>query len=406
MNRSGRWGAWGALLVTMMFGASAGVQAQAGLLGFKDPNKETLKIAQQGYFFVNFQYYTTSTGTGFLANQTYVEYQIPKELKHPYPIVFFPGGGQTGTNFTGTPDGRPGWGQFFLANGYAVYIVDEVGRGKAVWSTDLYGPLPGAGRYASAEMRFTAIERFNLWPQARLHTQWPGEGPNKGLHGDPIFDQFLASQNPSINAAAQEAAQRASGAAILDKIGPAIVLTHSMSGPYGWAIADARPNLVKGLLQVEPNGPPFYGNVEVGAPTWFQDGTLDRPYGLTRNPITYSPAVTDPATQLTKVQQAAPDGPDLVRCWLQGEPARQLPTLKNVRILIIHGQASYHAPYDHCTSKYLTQAGVQNTLIHLSEVGVTGNGHMMMLEKNNLDIAAVMAQWLEESVEKGVKKTK
>jgi pimeloyl-ACP methyl ester carboxylesterase len=403
MNMTKPWRAAGTLLAVLLLGASVPGQAQSRLLkGFKDPNKTTLKIAQQGYFFVKFHYYTTATGTQYLANQTYVEYQIPKELKHPYPIVFFPGGGQTGTNFTGTPDGRPGWGQFFLANGYAVYIVDEVGRGKAVWSVDLYGPLPGAGRFTSAEQRFTAIERFNAWPQARLHTQWPGEGPGKGLHGDPVFDQFLASQNPSINAAAQEAQQRSSGAAILDRIGPAIVLTHSMSGPYGWQIADARPNLVKGLLQVEPNGPPFYANVEIGPPHWFQDGTFDRPYGITRNPITYAPAVTDPS-QLTRVRQAAPDGPDLVRCWLQGEPARQLPTLRNVAILIIHGEASYHAPYDHCTSKYLTQAGVTNTLIHLSDQGVRGNGHMMMLEKNNLEIAAVMARWLEQAVEKGGK---
>jgi pimeloyl-ACP methyl ester carboxylesterase len=401
MNTTKRWGVSGALLAAMLLGAGTPGQAQNRLLGFKDPNKETLKIAEQNYFFVNGRYFTTSAGVGYLAAQTYVEYQIPKELKHPYPIVFFPGGGQTGTNFMGTPDGRPGWGQFFLANGYAVYIVDEVGRGKAAWSVDLYGPLPGAGRYASAEQRFTAIERSNLWPQARLHTQWPGTG----VHGDPIFDQFLASQTPSIAAGAQEAEQRTSGAAILDRIGPAIVLTHSMSGPYGWQIADARPNLVKGLLQVEPNGPPFVGNVEVGAPTWFQDGTFDRPYGLTRNPITYSPAVTDPA-QLTRVRQATADGPDLVRCWLQGEPARQLPTLQRVAILIIHGEASYHAPYDHCTSKYLTQAGVQHTFIHLSDQGVHGNGHMMMLEKNNLDIAAVMARWLEQTVEKGVKVAK
>jgi pimeloyl-ACP methyl ester carboxylesterase len=361
-------------------------------------NRCELSIAEQGYFFVNGKYYTTSDGTGFLANQTYVEYQIPKNLKHRYPIVFFPGGGQTGTNFMGTPDGRPGWGQFFLANGYAVYILDEVGRGKAPWSVDLYGPLPGAGRYTNAERRFTAIEQFNLWPQAHLHTQWPGAG----VHGDRIFDQFLASQTPSIPSADQEAQQKTSGAELLDRIGPAILLTHSMSGPYGWQVADARPRLVKGLLQIEPNGPPFYGNVETGPPDWFEDGSFDRPWGITRNAITYSPAVTDPA-DLGPAQEAQPQGPDLVRCWKQTEPAHQLINLKNVPVLIIASEASYHAPYDHCTSQYLTQAGVENTLIHLGDVGVHGNGHMMMLEKNNLDIAAVMLGWLEENVEEGGK---
>ena len=44
------------------------------------------------------------------------------------------------------------------------------------------------------QKRFVAPERYNLWPQARLHTQWPG----KGEPGDAVFDQFYASQVPSI----------------------------------------------------------------------------------------------------------------------------------------------------------------------------------------------------------------
>lgn len=393
------WRASLLVLAAVLLGVAATGQAEK-IDGFKDASKG-LEIERQGYFFVGQEYYTAANGQQFLANQTYVEFQIPKVVKHPYPIVMFPGGGQTGTNFTGTPDGRPGWAQFFLANGYAVYVLDEVGRGKAPWSVDLYGPLPGAGRYTNTERRFTAIERFNVWPQARLHTQWPGAG----VHGDPIFDQFLASQTPSIASAAQEARQRIAGAAILDRIGPAIVLTHSMSGPYGWQVADARPDLVKGLLQVEPNGPPFFANVEIGPPAWFQDGALDRPWGITRNPITYAPPVTDPS-QLVIAQEAAPDGPDLVRCWRQAEPARQLPTLQGIPILIIAGEASYHAPYDHCTSKFLAQAGVANALVHLGDVGIHGNGHMMMLEENNLAIAALMARWLEDHVEKGVKRSR
>jgi hypothetical protein len=51
------------------------------------------------------------------------------------------------------------------------------------------------------------------------------------------------------------------------------------------------------------------------------------------------------------------EGPDLVQCWRQTEPARQLPTLKGVPILIVTSEAGYHAPYDHCTSEYrLTRA--------------------------------------------------
>jgi hypothetical protein len=62
---------------------------------------------------------------------------------------------------------------------------------------------------------------------------------------------------------------------------------------------------------------------------------------------------------------------------------------------VLTSEASYHAPYDHCTVAYLNQAGVKTTFIRLDEVGVRGNGHMMMLEKNNMAIAGVMANWLD-----------
>ena len=67
-------------------------------------------------------------------------------------------------------------------------------------------------------------------------------------------------------------------------------------------------------------------------------------------------------------------------------------------ILVVTGEASYHASYDHCTVKYLQQAGVRSTWIKLTDVGIHGNGHMMMLEKNNRDIAALMSDWLAKAI--------
>ena len=59
-----------------------------------------------------------------------------------------------------------------------------------------------------------------------------------------------------------------------------------------------------------------------------------------------------------------------------------------------------HAGADHCTVKYLDQAGVHSTWIKLADAGIRGNGHMMMLEKNNLEIAGVMSKWLEKTLPK------
>jgi hypothetical protein len=41
--------------------------------------------------------------------------------------------------------------------------------------------------------------------------------------------------------------------------------------------------------------------------------------------------------------------------------------------------------------------------VDLGTVGIHGNGHMMMLEKNELEIAAFMAGWLQDNIEKGIK---
>ena len=114
-------------------------------------------------------------------------------------------------------------------------------------------------------------------------------------------------------------------------------------------------------------------------------------------PLTYDPPLKE-GEKLSFVRQDKADKPDLVRCWAQAQPARQLPNLKNIPILIISSEASYHSSYDHCTAAYLTQAGVKNTFIRLADVGIHGNGHMMMLEKNNDAIAGVMEGWLSKTL--------
>src|SRR5207253_4738843 len=230
------------------------------------------------------------------------------------------------------------------------------------------------------------------WPPARLHTQWPGTG----APGDAVFAQFYASQLPSIqDFTLQQVLNRDAIVALLDRIGPAILLTHSQSGAFGWPVADARPDLVKAILAVEPNGPPFFNVENIQAPAWFRDVTpAVRPWGVTADPLAYSPPAAR-TSDLDIVQQSTPDGPDLVRCWMQRMPARLLPNLQKLPILILTAEASYHAPYDHCTVKYLEQAGVHSTWITLGDVGIHGNGHMMMLEKNNAEIGAVMSRWLD-----------
>ncbi len=356
-------------------------------------SREPLPVAREGYLFAGGKY-STVKDKQVLSGQIYVEYQIPVRQKHPYPIVFVHGMGQTGTNFTGTPDGREGWAQYFLRQGYAVYIVDQPGRGRSAVEPTLYGGMTQPD-LAGVQRRFTAPERFLLWPQAHLHTEWPGTG----VPGDSIFDQFFASQVPSItDFTLTVELNRDAILALLEKIGPAIVMTHSQAGAFGWPVADARPDLVKAVLAVEPSGPPFFNLDTVGAPEWFRATTdQQRPWGVTAVPLHYVPEAKS-ASDLEIVKQERPDGPEVGACWLQKSPARQLPDLQKVPILIVTSEASYHAGYDHCTVKYLEQAGVHAHWMKLAEIGVHGNGHMMMLEKNSDEVASKISAWLDSAL--------
>jgi pimeloyl-ACP methyl ester carboxylesterase len=352
--------------------------------------KHPLGIADQGCFFTGGRYREQDDT---MAGQMYVQYQIPAKQRFPYPIVMIHGGGQTGVNFLSTPDGRRGWADYFLAQGYAVYVVDQPGRGRSGYFPRSYGPSVHRGT-GITEKRFSAPENAGLWPQAKLHTQWPGSG----VAGDVAFDQFYASQVEGMeDISSIESLLREAGGELLDRIGPAVLLTHSQGGPLGWTIADARPKLVRGILAVEPNGAPVWEMKFKGPPDYFEEDRITRPWGITRGPLTFSPAVAS-ADALKFVRQDVVDGPGLVHCWLQAEPARQLPNLKNIPILIVTAEASYHAPYDHCTSLFLKQAGVEHDFVRLADVGIRGNGHMMMREKNNLEIAAYFQQWLEKKI--------
>jgi pimeloyl-ACP methyl ester carboxylesterase len=349
-------------------------------------------LAKTGYLFVGGKIDSSVPGSP-MTGQMYVEYFIPKTLTHPDPIVMIHGGSQTGTNFTGTPDGREGWAQYFVRRGHAVYVVDQVARGRSAHFSQSHGKVAEAN-LKRTEQRFTAPEKSNMWPQAKLHTQWPGSGQA----GDPIFDQFYASQFPSLlSFAKQQQLNTAASIALFDKIGPAVLMIHSQSGAFIWPIADARPNLVKAVIAVEPSGPPVYETEFKGAPEWFADMSARKRWGLGEMPITYEPPLKD-GEELAVVRQDKPDGPDLVRCWQQAEPARKLPKLADIPMLIVVSEASYHASYDHCTANWLTQAGVHNTMIRLGDAGVHGNGHMMMLEKNSDDIAKVMREWLVKAL--------
>jgi pimeloyl-ACP methyl ester carboxylesterase len=347
------------------------------------------------FFYVNAKS-ATADGKSYVTDQMYVEERVPARRTHPYPIVMVHGGTMSGVNYTGTPDGREGWAQYFVRAGYAVYVVDQPGRGRSGYLPATYGAARNVESNNSFA-RFVSQEKSKLWPQAALHTQWPGSG----TPDDPATRQVMASQLPAIGSfEKQQFLNRDALIALFERIGPGILLVHSQAGAFAWPVADARPDLIKAILAIEPNGPPVHGVEFVGAPNWFKEGPASLPYGITAVPLAYAPAVKN-ASELEFVRDQKADAPDLVTCWKQKEPARQLPNLQKMPILVLTSEASYHAPYDHCTVRYLQQAGIKPSVIRLADIGIRGNSHVMMLEKNNKDIAGVIAKWLDKALPAG-----
>ncbi|KAI8935565.1 hypothetical protein NX059_008134 [Plenodomus lindquistii] len=346
------------------------------------------------YFYIGGTYAPDGNGGHILKDQLYVEKLSPPSPLHqkPNPIILIHGQAQTGTNFLNKPDGGASWTSHFIQAGYTVYIIDQTFRGRSAWAPSAGASKPSTYSAELIQARFTAPKTYNLWPQANLHTQWPGTGKM----GDEIFDAFYASNVQFIaNATYQQHAVQAAGAKLLDRIGKtAWLLGHSQGGLMPLLIADARPDLTKGLILLEPTGPPFQDAV-------FGSGAARR-WGVTDIPMTYSPAVGDPTVDLVKQIYPPPLNTTknaTLPCVLQAtNPApRLLSNLAPLRILTLTGQASYHAPYDYCTVEFLKQAGCTRAEhLELGKVGIRGNGHMMFMEKNSEEIWERVRGWMED----------
>lgn len=284
-----------------------------------------------------------------------------------------------------TPDGREGWASYFLRQGYVVYLTDQPERGRSIY-TPGSGELVVTSATATSSL-FTAPEKVLPlpYPQAARHTQWPGTG----LPGDPSFDAFFAAQvqlQADQNITARLA--NASYVALADRIGaPHVVVTHSQAGPFGWQLADERPGLLAGIVAIEPGASPF--ETWTGppyAPGYAQAWSPLR-FGLTVLPLAYDPPLPEDDPDALARETHPPAGPDLAPCILQAEPARRLPNLAKVPVLQVVGEASFHSVFSGCVAAYLEQAGVDVVFVRLEERGLNGNGHLLFMEKNGIEVA-------------------
>lgn len=391
--------ALGSFLVAGSFGATVTEAAAQDGAGSPPPPSvptfSTENIGRQGHFYVGGKW-EGKPGQERMSDAMYVEVWVPKEIRHPYPILFAQGGGgQTNIALVQTPDGRPGWAYDFVNQGYTVYMMDLPGRGRAAYNPDVDGDIipPRTGELMEEVWSETrpGTNPMREWPQSSKYTQWPSDAPNKGKMGDPVFDYFAKTEIAFPSNKDLEQVSADDIAQLIDLIHqPVILFLASAAATSGWLAADERPKLVKGIIADEPWGPPVQ-NAELDA------RGPGREWGLTNFPVHYDPPIKE-ASELRPVQEDKADGPGLIPCWVQTEPAHKLINLDGVPVLNVSGEASYHRPYAHCVAKWLNQAGVKTQYVNLEDVGLKGNGHQNMSEKNSAEIAKYFMGWLDKNI--------
>ena len=234
------------------------------------------------------------------------------------------------------------------------------------------------------------MEDYDDYPQAKLHTQWPGTG----RIGSPDFEALSALALPlTTNNVLQETSMRNAGCALLRIIGKSFLISHSIGAAYPILMSDECPDLIAGNLNLEPTTQPFESIF--GPPSSPNSGkSPNRKWGLTNPPLTYSPAANRPED--LKPVMVGEDTAGKRSCVQQPDPPRTLPNINRVPYMALTGEASQHAASDHCIINYLRQAGGKPEWIKLWEVGIKGNGHFGYLEKNSERIAKVAEKWLNK----------
>jgi pimeloyl-ACP methyl ester carboxylesterase len=272
----------------------------------------------------------------YLVEAMYVQYFLPARRRGAVPLLMWHGGGLTGVTYETTPDGREGWLHYFIKQGWDVYNSDAVERGRSGWAMypDIFKGEPVFLNIANP------FERFRI-----------GQGPNS-YDKDPAKRRTLPGVQFPVDAYENFVKQNVprwtttddaiirSYTALVDKVCPCAILFHSQAGQFGFKVAQARPDKVKALITIEPAG----------------DG--------------------DP-----KLVDRLKDIPVL---YVYGDNIEQDSRWPQIRV---NGLKFADA---------ITKAGGKVEVVDLPKVGIRGNSHMLMMDRNNLEVAALVQKWLEK----------
>jgi len=342
-----------------VLGTAIGVEAQA-LKDLQTPDTPLVLKAQGSFFVGGEKAEETQVELGGLGpgghitvNQMYVRYMVPQGGDGHLPVVMVHGATLTGKSWETTPDGRMGWDEYFVRKGHPVYVPDQVGRGRSGFNQAVFnnvragtvpvGQLPPWLRF-SDEVVWPNF-RFGSTPGAPYSdSQFPVQAVDElSKQGVPDMSFGLPRPNRTFKALSELATQ----------LQGAVVMGHSQSGPFPLEAALLTPTATKGLVLVEPG----------------------------RCPDTY----TD----------------------------QQITTLAMVPVLVVFGdhrdtptgistRPSWQLSFESCQALIgrLKAAGGDAEMLNPKDRGIRGNSHMIMQDKNHLQIADLILQWIDVHVSK------
>lgn len=299
---------------------------------------------------------TKSDGQTLHGDHAYVSYQIPDSVRR-FPMVFLHGAGQSAKTWESTPDGREGFSTIFLRRHFSTYLIDQPRRGRAGRST----VSEQVNAVADDQFWFENF-RMGVWPNLYEGSQFPA--------GEAALDQFLRQITPNTGVY-NEQVIAASLAVLCDTLGGSILITHSQGGGPGWHTAIRSQN-VKAIVSYEP-----------GSGFVFPEGETPEPLE------TISPFGALSATSI---------------------PMDDFMRLTRIPIIIYYGDYIATEPSDNWAmdswrvrlkmaqlfAECINRHGGDATVVHLPEQGIKGNSHFLFAEKNNVQLADLLSDWLKE----------
>lgn len=334
----------------------------AGTMADQRKKAEPLTIQEQGSFTVGGTVrstpgtynnnHPTAEGQTFHGDHLYAFYQIPQNPK-ALPIVMLHGAYQSGRSWETTPDGREGFQTVFLRRHFPVYIVDQPRRGRAGNST-----VAGTIEPTPYDQLFFDQFRLGKWPDFFGNAQFS--------RSPEALDQFFRSVTPNTGPYDAGVISNAM-AALFDKIGPAVLFSHSQAGGPGWLTAIKSRN-VKGIVALEP-----------GSGFIFPEGEL--PPAMPSAAGTLTPEAVPPADfeKLTRIPIVIYYGDNFPT-----EPTSERGQ-DNWRVRLAMAKLWVEAVNKH---------GGDAQLVHLPKIGIRGNTHFLMSDLNNVQIADHISKFL------------